>query len=75
MLMNSNKHCDNPYPKNKTRWTLEELVYLCKYYEHDGIESIAFGLERGPTACSSAMYHAKKKGRYEFYKNYEEDTT
>jgi hypothetical protein len=50
-------------------FTLSELEYLCKYYEHDSVESIAASLGRTETSIISKVYKLRKNGQFEYYQS------
>ena len=60
MLYNKEIHTRQGKP-----WTMDELVYLCKYSEKDGLETISFALERTPQSCSQKLVDLRKQGRFE----------
>lgn len=54
-------------------WTKGELVYLCKFYEFDGMQSISYGLGRPEDSCAKKVYELRKAGVFRKYKYYEGD--
>lgn len=60
------------HPKYHTRhgkkFTEEELIYLCKFWEIDDIRDLSFGLGKTEMTLASKMSELKKNGQYEFYK-------
>ncbi len=50
------------------KYTLEELEYLCKFYDVDGAETIGLALGRTATSIMSKVKSLKATGEYEFYK-------
>ena len=54
-------------------WTQGELVYLCKFYEFDGIQKISYGLGRPEYACSRKVKDLRKSGLFRKYKYFEGD--
>lgn len=57
------------HPNYKKPYTLEDLEYLCKYYEVDGLKSISLALGKPPQAIRSMISRLKKSGKFDFYKN------
>lgn len=64
------------HPRYHTRhgkkFTDEELIYLCKYWESDDIRDLSFALGKTEMTLASKMTDLKKTGKYELYKNWEE---
>ena len=58
-------------PKGKP-WTTEDLVYLCKYHDIDGIKKISLALDRTPRTCGSQIGNLRTSGMYQHYRNWEE---
>lgn len=60
------------HPKYHTRhgkrFTEEELIYLCKYWEIDDIRDLSFGLGKTEMTLASKITNLKKSGKYEVYK-------
>lgn len=50
-------------------FTIEELEYMCKYYEIDGFRSMGFALGRTEHTIASKVSDLRKSGMFEFYKN------
>jgi len=46
----------------------EELEYLCKFHDVDGLESIALALGRTQMTLATKLTKLKKNGRYEYYR-------
>ncbi|WP_378937081.1 DNA-entry nuclease [Metabacillus herbersteinensis] len=57
------------HPNQGLRYSDSDLEYLCKYYEVDGIESMAMGLGRSPKSIVQKVYVLKKQKIFEMYKN------
>lgn len=59
----------NPsFHKRHVPWTLEDLEYLCKFHEVDGIKTIALALERTEKTVGNMIYRLRKTGQYEQYR-------
>jgi hypothetical protein len=56
-------------PNHRKPWKTSELEYLCKYYETDGMSSMAYILGRTEKTIASKFSALKKNGEYEYYKN------
>lgn len=63
MLYNQDFHDRQGHP-----FTLEELAYLCKYYEFDPLRTIAFALGRTESTLKRQESYLKKRGLYDHYK-------
>lgn len=50
---------------------LDELIYLCKYWETDGAQSLSLGLARTEKALYQKVSDLKKNNQFEYYKNLE----
>lgn len=61
------------HPNNGKPWTKEELIYISKFWEYDGMRDMSFALGRNETACASKVVWLKQTGAYWRYKNYEGD--
>lgn len=52
-------------------FTVDELVYLCKYYEFDSVLDMSLALGRTPKTLQSKVVKLRQSGMYEIYKNME----
>lgn len=50
-------------------WSVEDLEYLCKFYEKDHRRSIAFALGRPEGSIQTIVAKLRKDGLFEYYKN------
>jgi hypothetical protein len=48
-------------------WTVLEVAYIAKYYEHDGAESLAAAFDISKGAVDRLIHVLKKNGEYEQY--------
>lgn len=67
MLFNPLYHA----PKGRP-WSTEDLTYLCKYHDIDGLKKISLALDRTPRTCGSQLGNLRASGRYDYYRNREE---
>ncbi|EPD52783.1 hypothetical protein HMPREF1210_01163 [Paenisporosarcina sp. HGH0030] len=60
------------HPKYHTRhgkrFTEDELIYLCKFWEIDNIRDLSLGLGKTEMTLASRITNLKKSGKYEVYK-------
>ncbi|MDP1513094.1 DNA-entry nuclease [Paenibacillus ottowii] len=49
-------------------FSLEDLEYLCTFYEYDGPRSISLALGKTERTCASKYNALKKRGLLEYYK-------
>lgn len=61
------------HPQSGKPWTQGELVYLCKFYEFDGLQTISYGLGRAETACAKKVSDLRVEGIFRKYKYWEGD--
>lgn len=59
------------HTRHGKRFTNEELIYLCKFWEVDDVKSLSFGLGKTEMTLSTKITELKKNGKYEMYKNWE----
>lgn len=57
------------HSKRKKPYTEAELEYLCKFYDYDGLKSIALALDRLEAGVNSKVQTLKKEGKFEYYKS------
>ncbi|MGE6893799.1 DNA-entry nuclease [Priestia flexa] len=57
--------------KQGTPWSEEDLEYLCKYHEYDGLQSMSMALERTQTTIATKLVKLQQTGRYQRYKEKE----
>lgn len=57
------------HPNNGKPFTESDLEYLCKYWEYDHTQSLAFALGRTEATVRTKVNYLKKIGLYEYYKN------
>lgn len=51
------------------RFSEEELEYMCKYIELDGLKSMAMALGKTENVVNVKVQRLKKMGKFEYYKN------
>lgn len=51
------------------RFTEDDLMYLCKFWEVEGTKSLSLGLGRTEMTLSSKITRLKQDGMYEGYKD------
>lgn len=54
------------------KWTTDDLTYLCKYHDIDGLKKIGHALGRTPKTCASQLGNLRVSGMYDYYRNREE---
>jgi hypothetical protein len=54
----------------RREWTMEELEYLAKFYEHDGSVIIGYALDRDPKVVRAKWSDLKKSGKLDYYKKH-----
>jgi hypothetical protein len=54
--------------KKREPFTESDLEYLCKFFEQDGRQMMAFALRRTEATISSVVTRLKREGLYEHYK-------
>lgn len=57
------------HPNQGKPFTAEDLEYLCKYYEVDHIQTMAFALGRTEASLIVKVGTLKRQGLYDYYKN------
>lgn len=62
------------HPNQGKRYTLDELIYLCKFYETDGSRSMSFALGKTEAMIEIKVQSLKSSGQYEYYKNMDDET-
>lgn len=67
---NSGRILYNPelHPNHRKEWTIEELEYLCKFYEIDGSKAVSLALGRVEGTILNKVHKLRKIGLYEHYK-------
>lgn len=53
----------------RRRFTEEEMEYLCRFYELDGADSIAYALDRHPLVVRNKVKQLKDDGKFVYYQN------
>lgn len=53
----------------KFYFSVSDLEYICKFYEHDGPKSIAALYDKPLNQIVNLVTKLKKQGKYEHYKN------
>lgn len=63
--------CFNPdfHENHGKPFTLEDLEYLCKFWEHDDVRTIAFALGRTEATLFNMVKQLRQRGLFDFYKN------
>jgi hypothetical protein len=57
------------HPNHGKPFTLDDLIYMCKFYEIDGPRKIAFALGKTEHTVMSKRSDLRKAGTFEQYKN------
>jgi hypothetical protein len=57
------------HPNHGTPFTLEELEYICKFYDYDDPALMAMALGRTEASVRSRAYKLKLSGKFDYYKN------
>jgi hypothetical protein len=57
------------FRKKGKPYSVSELEYLCKFYDHDGPELMSYALERPYKTISITVSRLKKSGKFDYYKN------
>lgn len=65
------KYHPNYHTSHGTRFSQEELIYLCKYWAHDDWQDMSFALGRTQKTLAEKVSELRKKNLYEVYKNME----
>jgi len=56
------------HPNQGKPFSDEEIEYLCKFYDYDDRQSLAFGLGRTESSVQEKVFKLKKRGVFEIYK-------
>lgn len=56
------------HPNQGKHFTVEELIYLCKFYDYDGPKYMSLALGRTEHTICEKVYQLKKSGKFEYYK-------
>lgn len=57
------------HPNHKKPYTVEDIEYLCKFWEYDHRRSLAYALGRPEHSLASVVNRLRKEGLYEYYKS------
>lgn len=57
------------HDKQGTKWTEEDVEYLCKYESIDQLETLAMALGRTKATIAEKLYRLKRNGKYDYYRN------
>jgi hypothetical protein len=57
------------HPNHGKQFTQSDLEYLCKYYDCDHKQSLAFALGKTEHTIRSKVNQLKKCGLFDYYKN------
>jgi hypothetical protein len=52
-----------------TKWSEEDIEYLCKFERVDDLETLGMALGRTKATIAEKLYQLKKQGKYEHYRN------
>lgn len=61
------------HTNHRTPFTLDELIYMCKFYEIDGPRTVSFAIGRTEHTIMSKVSDLRKQGQYQIYKNMSDD--
>ena len=61
------------HTNHRTRFSVDELVYMCKYYDIDGPRSVAFALGRTEHTVMCKISELRKQDTYNIYKYMSDD--
>lgn len=50
------------------RFSVDELIYLCKFYEYDGSRSIGFALGKTEATITKVFMQLRQNGKFYLYK-------
>ena len=56
------------HPNHKGKWNMEDLSYVCRFYDYDEISSISLGVGRTPQTIANTVSEMKKDGLFTHYK-------
>lgn len=64
-------HRFNPaiHTRHKKKITFAEKVYMCKFHDIDGLESLSYALGRSELTIARRITDYQNQGKYWFYKN------
>lgn len=62
------KYHPDLHPMHRKPFTRNDLIYLCKFHEIDGLRTISLALGRPETALATKIGKLKSAGLYEQYK-------
>ncbi|WP_255298416.1 DNA-entry nuclease [Brevibacillus dissolubilis] len=57
------------HPNHGKRFSIEELEYMCKFYEYDSVRTMALALGRTEATIASKVRELRQAGKFEYYKN------
>ena len=61
------------HDNHRAPWSKADLVYLCKMYDSMSKEDLSFALGRTHSTILSKAHHLRKNGKFDYYKNLEEE--
>ncbi|MNR93677.1 hypothetical protein D3C72_247350 [compost metagenome] len=67
------KYNPEVHKNHKKRWTLEERVYVARFYDFDGVWLIADALMRPEYSIHQVIVTMKKNGEWDVYKSLSHD--
>jgi hypothetical protein len=56
------------HDKQGTKWTEEDIEYLCKYADIDNLETLGMALGRTKATVAEKLHKIRKAGKYDYYR-------
>jgi len=57
------------HPNQGKLYTIDEMIYLSKYSDIDGLKSMSYALGKTETSISNKITLMKVSGQYDFYRS------
>lgn len=57
------------HPNHKKPFTLDEAIYLCKFYDFEGTRNMAFALGRTEKSLIAKVNELRKSGEFQKYRD------
>lgn len=57
------------HPNHRKPFTVDDLIYLCKYNDVDGPKLMSMALGKTEMTVANKITHLRKVGLYEYYKS------
>lgn len=52
----------------KSEYTVSEVAYICRFFDHDGPSRLGLSLNRSSSTIAEMVKELKVSGEFEFYK-------